>query len=64
MNRLSSASGVTVSYDKSGSGPPLLLAGHRLSVRPITRHARTREVMQRAVPPSMKVMTTMSHNGR
>ena len=39
-----------------GIGPP--------SFRPITLHARMSDVTQRAVPPTMNVITTMSHSGR
>ena len=37
---------------------------NRLSLRPMTLHERTSEVTHSAVPPNMKAMTTMSHNGR
>ena len=34
------------------------------SVRPMTLHARISDVTQSAVPPTMNVITTMSHSGR
>jgi hypothetical protein len=57
----SPAAGYVLSAGNASSGD--LAAKDRLNVRPTTLHASTNDVTQRAVPPSMNAITTMSHAG-